>query len=64
MPGQNGLIIPTSEGSNKRQFIHFKDAVGRKYKFPWEKSKKWNVGHDPVPSSNVLSHTIVARELY
>ncbi|KAF5558967.1 ABC transporter transmembrane domain-containing protein [Fusarium mexicanum] len=42
LPEQNFRTIPTSEGSNLRQFIHFKDAVGRKFKFPWEKSRKWS----------------------
>ncbi|EXK26263.1 hypothetical protein FOMG_17165 [Fusarium oxysporum f. sp. melonis 26406] len=52
-PEQNDRTIPTSEGSNMRQFIHFKDAVGRKFKFPWEKSKKWNDIEDLIKQAFV-----------
>ncbi|KAF5602442.1 ABC transporter transmembrane domain protein [Fusarium subglutinans] len=41
-PEQKFRTIQTSEGSSLRQFIHFKDAVGRKFNFPWEKSRKWS----------------------
>ncbi|KAF4953215.1 hypothetical protein FGADI_6190 [Fusarium gaditjirri] len=40
-PDHNDRTIPTSDGSNMRHFIYFTDAVGRKFKFPWEKAKRW-----------------------
>ncbi|KAM5348874.1 hypothetical protein ACJ41O_008697 [Fusarium nematophilum] len=47
-PEQNARTIPASESGSTRQFIRFKDAVGRKFKFPWEKSKKWNDVEDLI----------------
>lgn len=29
--------------NNDRHFIHFKDAVGRKFTFPWEYCRTWAV---------------------
>ncbi|KAF4464925.1 ABC transporter transmembrane domain type 1 [Fusarium albosuccineum] len=40
-PAQNDATIPTTEGGAMRQFISFKDAVGRKFRFPFHKCKKW-----------------------
>ncbi|KAK2474509.1 hypothetical protein H9L39_14469 [Fusarium oxysporum f. sp. albedinis] len=52
-PEQNDRTIPTLEESNMRQFVHFKDAVGRKFKFPWEKSKKWSDIEDLIKQAFV-----------
>ncbi|KAJ3519499.1 hypothetical protein NM208_g14107 [Fusarium decemcellulare] len=40
-PAQVDATIPTTEGGAMRQFISFKDAVGRKFRFPFHKCKKW-----------------------
>ncbi|KAF5975020.1 hypothetical protein FCOIX_7925 [Fusarium coicis] len=58
-PEHSDRAFQTSEGNNIRQFIYFKDAIGRKFKFPWEKSRTWAEIEDLIKQAFVQVDVLV-----
>ncbi len=59
MIGNLTVVQKKTDIEGEQEVIHFKDAVGRKFNFPWEKSNNWNVSNGPT-SYKPLRSLIVA----